>query len=199
MKNSLGNTVSCNNEMFFPMLKFSGRQWYMTDTELLNDERAAMRMKYPSAVEGRLSDGRMTWTLKLPHILCDTIPGRDTNTWELLLVYDADHPSVSANSQATKYRERYAGSIKIYPLSPTVAQLQSRASKYGRSFVPHLLEDEFGNRYLCTFRPQDFKAGMRAGEAVLSGANAFTQAIKWATHYELGLKDDAIWKKFCEH
>lgn len=185
---SIGNTD--NSNLSIKSEKFGGYQWYQKDHDLYVAETQAMKMYFPQAKEGKLADGRMTWTVTIPNIA--DVKGND---WTFLLVYDTDHPSNVANSNESSYSSRWAGSIKIYPVRPNVSEIRQAASKAGRGSVPHLLSDSYNNVYLCSFHPEDFEAG----RVVTSGVSVLGQAIRWATAYTTGLKSQTVWDKFSKH
>ena len=185
---SIGNTDNTNLNV--KSEKFGGYQWYNKDPDLYTAEVKAMRFYFPQAQEGKLADGRMTWTVTVPSIA--DVKGND---WTFLLVYDTDHPSNASNANESSYQRRWAGSIKIYPVRPNIAEIRQGATKAGRGSVPHLLCDSYNNVYLCSFHPEDFEAG----RVVTSGVSVLGQAIRWATAYTTGLKSQTVWDKFCKH
>ena len=123
----------------------------------------------------------MYWTIK-PRIRA--APPVD-EIWTIKLIYDSDHP----NSRC------FSGSIKPYPVNPSVDALIARAARHGRNYVPHLLPDSYKNRYLCTRSPSDFEAG----DLCDSAATVFGWCVEWALQYTIGLMDGAVWSGFCEH
>ena len=182
---SIGNTD--NSGLSIKSEKFGSYQWYQKDPDLYNAEVRAMNKYFPQAKEGKLPDGRMTWTVTIQNIA-----GEQGNDWTFFLVYGTNHPSNSANANESSYSSRWAGSVKIYPVRPNATEIKQAAKKAGRGDVPHLLLDSYGNVYLSTFHPEDFGSG----RFVTSGASVLGQAIRWATAFTTGLSDKENWDKF---
>ena len=185
---SIGNTD--NSGLSIKSEKFGVSQWYEEDLALYNAEVEAMNKFFPQAKEGKLPDGRMTWTVTIQNIA--DVEGND---WTFMLVYDTDHPSNSANANESSYSSRWAGSVKIYPVRPNATEIKQAAKKAGRGDVPHLLLDSYGNVYLDTFQHEDFEAG----RVVTSGVSVLGQAMRWATAFTTGLKSQAVWDIFKQH
>lgn len=156
-------------------------QWYQNDRNLMNAEINLMSQKYPDAKVFFLKDGRMAWTntanIKI---------GNKNYPWTFTLIYDSTHPN----------NVTYGGSVKSYLASPTISELQSRATKAGRGAIPHLRRDTYNNTFLCTNASGDVSDGKKEVSTAVTFMN---WAISWAYHYEMGLLDQQCWDKFCRH
>ena len=75
-------------------------------------------------------------------------------------------------------------------------ELSTIASNAGRSFVPHVISDSFGNRTLCTAPKTQVQAYIRKA---LTAITVATWTASWATHFQQGLTDNRVWEKFNEH
>lgn len=157
-------------------------QWYnKNDHRLFRTEVAAMRKFFPNAgFRFMQSTGNMYWVIDMK--VSETGFAR---TWRFMLVYDKDHP----------HNNTYGGSIKVCPIKPNESDIREMAEEYGREGVPHLLHDNGIGTYLCTRRSQDVKDGTKEANSAVSVAG---WAADWALHFEVGLRDDKIWNKFCD-
>jgi hypothetical protein len=148
--------------------------WYESDPQLLAAERAAMAKFFPQFRLEMLEDRRLCWEGAVsPHICWN-------GDWILMLVYDHDHPNNSS----------YGGSVRVYSLSP---DLVDTARQVGS--IPHTLTDSFGNLFLCTSRPEDF----RADSVTTSAASALGWAIKWINYFELWQAKAIDKEEFARH
>jgi hypothetical protein len=96
---------------------FASSQWYQRNKALMNAEIDLMSRQYPDASVSFMKDGRMAWKYT-----ANVKVGNISRQWTFLLIHDADHPRNVA----------YGGSIKVYVVSPTVQELQIRATNAGR-------------------------------------------------------------------
>ncbi len=176
------------------------RQWYARPElqPLLKKEMEAM-LPYVGQIRwgvnvGTLPDGRMFWRVRQP-IKANRVSGRGTlynNVYDILLVYDADHP-----------KSVHGTSIRAYLEGPhDLNWLQSRVNRSLRSpkYIPHVLKDQAdGSRYLCTSHYNNFSGSFDDPRGVASAKTSLLCAIKWLHNYECGLLSQAHWKKFHEH
>lgn len=167
----------------------SADQWYAKNPQLFATEIKLMQEHFPSATYGFLRDGTMIWRVKM-----DINPkgsrARPFDPWEMLIVYDKDHP----------HNLTYGGSIHLVPLSPSYDKLRRRAIKAGYRGVPHMIAglkvDGKEYNYLCTRIPKDVEDGR---EHACSAAKAMTWAADWALHYELCMRGDkALWNQWVD-
>ena len=111
--------------------------------------------------------------------------------YDLMLIYDNDHPQV-----------RYGSSVKSYLLSPTVDQLQdivNRTSGVTPKKIPHLLPDGNGELYLCSADTRDVSTSLDSAGGITSAATSLRFALRWLNIFEDGLIDPVIWGKFQRH
>ena len=157
-------------------------QWYNKNgRRLFRTEVAAMKHFFPKAGFSFMkSTGNMYWVIDMK--ISQT---GFTKTWRFMLVYDKNHP----------HNNSYGGSIKVYPIRPNEKDIRDMARDYGRKGVPHLLLDADNCTYLCTRRPEDVKDGTSEANSAVSVAG---WAADWALHFELGLRNDKVWNKFCD-
>lgn len=156
-------------------------QWYQGNHDLMNAEIDLMSKKYPDAEVSFLKDGRMAWTNS-----ANIKIGNKKYPWTFTLIYDSTHPNNST----------YGGSIKVFLTEPTIRELQVRATKAGRTGIPHLRRDKYNNTFLCTNTTDDVSDGTKEVSTAVTFLN---WAISWAYHYEMGLLDENCWNKFCSH
>ena len=142
-----------------------------------------MKKAFPQAELSVLKDDRLCWNITFNGIL-DT--NGNKHSWNFLLIYDTDHP----------HNRDYGGSIKVYPIKPSMNELSAIASNAGKSFVPHVISDSFGNRTLCTAPKEQVQVNNRK---TLSAITVATWTASWATHFQQGLTDNRVWQKFNEH
>ena len=138
-----------------------------------------------------MNDGRMYWVVNTKPNLGRDENGREYNTmkYKLLLVYDADHPKV-----------RYGSSVKVYPVSPSIDELQSYVNRLPGvtpKNVPHTLVDSTGARYLCTADTSNVSDDITRG--ITSAVTSYRFAVRWLTIFELGIRDPKTWAKFQRH
>lgn len=171
----------------------SASQWYETNKDLYNAEVAAMRKEFnnPNLQPKFMNDGRMYWVVNTKPNLGRDENGREYNTmkYKLLLVYDADHPKV-----------RYGSSVKVYPVSPSIDELQSYVNRLPGvtpKNVPHTLVDSTGARYLCTADTSNVSDDITRG--ITSAVTSYRFAVRWLTIFELGIRDPKTWAKFQRH
>ena len=164
----------------------ANKQWYENNRDLLEAEIVAMNDFKTDARFYFMDDGRMYWLVRF----CPVVAGRKTRTYTLALVYDEDHPKL-----------RYGSSVKAYPLSPTIDELQqmiNRMPNVSPKNIPHTLVDSRGERYLCSADTSNIKTDMKNG-GVTSAATSLRFAMRWINIFELGLIDPETWAKFQRH
>ena len=189
-------TENTNNQVkakTIPKAVVSASQWYETNKDLYNAEVAAMRKEFnnPNLQPKFMNDGRMYWVVNTKPNLGRDENGREYNTmkYKLLLVYDADHPKV-----------RYGSSVKVYPVSPSIDELQSYVNRLPGvtpKNVPHTLVDSTGARYLCTADTSNVSDDITRG--ITSAVTSYRFAVRWLTIFELGIRDPKTWAKFQRH
>lgn len=157
-----------------PEGKLAAFYWYERDPELLKGEKEVMNNFFPRFRLDKMPDGRLFWTGTLNPEL------RKNSSWTLHVVYDNNHPHNSS----------FGGSIKIYSVYP---DLDAISKKLGT--IPHTLRDSSGSIYLCTSRPEDFKAH----STVTSAASALGWAAKWIAYFELWIAGDISTERFASH
>jgi len=183
----LRNKSNTNSTASLPSVY--SKQWYAKKPELFATEVKLMRQHFPSAEYGILDDGTMFWRVVMDINPRDST-ARPFEPWQLLLVYDKDHP----------HNKTYGGSIHIVPLSPSYDDLHRRAIKAGYPGVPHVLQDlQVGGqkfKYLCTRIHKDVEDGKHFA---CSAAKAVTWAADWALHYELCVRGDKnLWNRWVD-
>jgi len=137
-------------------------QWHESDKSLLEDEVEAMNFLFSGFQLLQLPDKRLAWQgIVAPNL----VTGKK---WEILAVYDHDHP-----------QERGGSSVKVFLVNPTLDELCQRLG-----FIPHhILRSEQDGRYLCTMAPD----AVKKGERVTSAANNLLRASKWLICAEMVL------------
>lgn len=191
-------TESSNSQVkakTIPKAVVSASQWYETNKDLYNAEVVAMRKEFnnPNLQPKFMNDGRMYWVVNTKPNLGRDENGRAYNTlkYKLLLVYDADHPKV-----------RYGSSVKVYPVSPSLDELQSYVNRLpsvasDKKNIPHTLIDSSGARYLCTADTSNVSDDITRG--ITSAVTSYRFAVRWLTIFELGIRDPKTWAKFQRH
>lgn len=178
-----------------PKAVVSVSQWYETNKDLYNAEVAAMRREFnnPNLQPQFMDDGRMYWVVNTKPNLGKDENGNEYKTmkYKLLLVYDADHPKV-----------RYGSSVKAYPASPTIEEMQGYVNRLpsvarDKKNIPHVLPDETGHLYLCSADTSNVSADISKG--VTSAVTSYRFAVRWLTIFELGIRDPKTWAKFQRH
>ena len=159
-------------------------QWYEKDKTLYEFEFEEMQRAFPQAELSVLKDDRLCWNITFNGIM----DGEGVkHTWSFMLIYDSDHP----------HNKDYGGSIKVYPVKPSMVELSQMAKDAGKSSgVPHVITDSFGNRILCTAPISQVQANSRKSVSAITAA---TWTASWATHFQQGLTDDCVWAKFSQH
>jgi len=157
-------------------------QWYNKNgRRLFRTEVAAMKHFFPKAgFDFMKSTGNMYWVIDMK-----VSQTGFAKTWRFMLVYDKNHP----------HNNNFGGSIKVCPIRPNEKDIKKMANDYGRKGVPHLLHDAGLGTYLCTRRSEDVKDGTSEANTAVSVAG---WAADWALHFELGLRNDKVWNKFCD-
>jgi len=153
-------------------------QWYKKNPRLLQAEIAAMHMRFPKARHGFYPEnGNMYWLVKV-----NVFGDGSVKPWTFQLVYDKDHP----------HKRGYGGSLKVKPIVPSLADLETIAKAHGRPGVPHVIRSDshFLKRYLCTRWPDDISTG-------ISAVQATAWAVDWAAHFEIGMRNKKAWNKWC--
>ena len=162
----------------------SAPQWYEKDKNLYEFELKEMKKAFPKAELSVLKDDRLCWNITFNGILD---ANGNEHSWNFMMIYDSDHP----------HKRDYGGSIKVYPLNPSYDELVIMAKNAGRNFIPHILMDSFGNKLLGT-APRE-QVQVNNYHKIFSAVTAATWAASWATHFQMGLTDESVWNKFCEH
>jgi len=165
--------------------KFASPQWYTEGRGIQQweIEHAEMLRRYPSATLEVLKDDRLAWHIAFPGIL-DANGGK--HLWQFMLIYDSDHP----------HNRDYGGSVKVYPIRPTYEEMVSMARNAGRSGVPHVLNDTYGHKRLCTAPHAQVQAN---SVETVTAVTVAGWTASWANHFQIGLTDSAVWAKFCQH
>ena len=84
------------------------------------------------------------------------------------------------------YRSPRNGSVRTYLTSPTVDEAAEMFRGFRGVYPPHVLTDEYGNRFLCTC----------CGDVERCVADCFSDAARWLSTFELALVDDAAYRRF---
>ena len=201
------------NPKLVPKTVVSADQWYEKNPDLLTAEKAAMYdFQGKKARFCILKDGRACWMVSSRPLVASmnkcanctmqnckkrcaaqktNAKGTMCRKYDLLLVYDSDHPQV-----------RYGSSVKAYLLNPTVNQLQdivNRTSGVSPKNIPHLLWDGNGELYLCSADTSDVSTSLDSKGGITSAATSLRFALRWINIFELGLMDPVTWGKFQEH
>ena len=204
--------VSANPKLV-PKTVVSANQWYEKNPDLLTAEKAAMYdFQGKKAKFCILKDGRACWMVSSRPLVASinkcanctmqnckkrcvaqnaNAKGSMCRKYDLLLVYDNDHPQA-----------RYGSSVKAYPLNPTVNQLQdivNRTSGVSPKNIPHLLRDGNGELYLCSADTRDVSTSLDSKGGITSAATSLRFALRWINIFELGLIDPETWGKFQRH
>jgi len=158
-------------------------QWYDTNREQFDFEVKEIKRRFPNAELSMLPDDRVYWTITFPGIV--DLQG-NRHSWTFMMIYDSDHP----------HNKGYGGSIKVYPVKPTLTDMETMASRAGRGSVPHLYVDEFGNKVICT-APSKQVANDPNRKVTAITVAAWTSS--WATHFQQGLSDATVWNRFIQH
>ena len=160
------------------------KQWYEEDTLLFDMEKAEMGQRFPEARLEQLSDGRYYWILEFPLIVSPVSPPDCVRKWKIMMVYDSDF------TPFVKQRKGYTRTIRIYPLSPNMKDMEEMYRIHKGCYPPHILVDEFANKYLCV----DYDNGK--SDRVARAADVAADTIKWLTAFELSLIYNDIFEKF---
>jgi len=158
-------------------------QWYEKEKKLYEFEYNEMKKAFPQAELSVLKDDRICWNITFNGILD---ANGNKHAWSFMLIYDSDHP----------HNRDFGGSIKVYPIKPSMDNLYSMASKAGRPPFTHVWKDAFNNPILCTAPKTQVQANERKS---LSAITVASWTASWATHFQLGLTDSRVWAKFNEH
>lgn len=148
------------NRISIPTGRLCSFCWYERNPQLMAAEQAAMAKFFPQFHLDVLDDRRLFWEGVVAPQICWN------GNWTLMLVYDHDHPNNSS----------YGGSVRVYSISPDLEQISHEIGP-----IPHTLKDSFGNLFLCTSRPSDFRVDV----VTTSAASALGWAIKWIHYFEL--------------
>ena len=156
-------------------------QWYRSNPSLQRAEIEAMHKFRPELRHSYLPNGNMYWEAQLTPEICGS-----SRSWNLLLVYDPDHP-----------KQRWGGSVKVYPVRPNIEEMQQllKAAAVKPKIIPHLLEDDYKNLYLCTAH----YSYINKDNTITSAATCLRYAIRWINFFELGLLDQETWADFQKH
>lgn len=149
------------------------KQWYETNPMLLEAEKAAMHKLLPNFTLDKLDDGRLYWYGAL------NIGVLGDNVWNVMAVYDNNHPV-----------QKMGSSVKVYLVEPDINEIIENLG-----WRPHhLLIDSNNETYLCTTEAEYVKADVN--KAVTSAASVLGWAIKWLTAFELVLTGDLSMEDF---
>lgn len=201
------------NPKLVPKTVVSADQWYEKNPDLFTAEKAAMYdFQGKKARFCILKDGRACWMVSSRPLVASmnkcanctmqnckkrcvaqnaNAKGSMCRKYDLLLVYDNDHPQA-----------RYGSSVKAYLLNPTVDQLQdivNRTSGVSPKNIPHLLRDGNGELYLCSADTRDVSTSLDSKGGITSAATSLRFALRWINIFELGLIDPVTWGKFQRH
>lgn len=201
------------NLKLVPKTVVSVDQWYEKNPDLLTAEKAAMYdFQGKKARFCILKDGRACWMVSARPLVASmnkcanctmqsckkrcfaqkaNAKGTMCRMYDLLLVYDNDHP-----------KPRYGSSVKAYLLNPTVDQLQdivNRTSGVSPKNIPHLLRDGNGELYLCSADTRDVSTSLDSKGGITSAATSLRFSLRWINIFELGLLDPVTWGKFQGH
>ena len=175
-----GTTIS-NGTFAVDVIPSNPDQWYNKNRALFRTEVLTMRQAHPDASFGFFKEtGNMYWTIKMK--ISQT---GFANEWTFVLIYDKDHP----------HNRDYGGSIKVFPIKPSMEDLKRMASEHNRPGVPHLIRHETHGTYLCTRRTEDVADGTTA---VSSARQVAAWAADWAIHFEVGIRDKRVWNQWCD-
>ena len=179
--NTVENGATIPQGTFAASMPGDPTQWYnKNDHRLFRTEVAAMKKYFPKAGFGFMkSTGNMYWVIDMK-----VSQSGFAQNWRFMLVYDKNHP----------HNNSYGGSIKVYPINPNESDIKSKARRFGRPGVPHLLHDTDNKCYLCTRRTEDVKDGTHEANSAVSVA---AWAADWALHFEVGIRDKKVWNKWC--
>lgn len=161
-----------------PKGKLANFYWYEHSPELLKEEKKLMSKFFPQ-FNIREDNGKLWWK--------GTIKSNRGGDWTLAAVYQNDHPNNST----------YGGSIRIYSIKPDIDSLYRRLR-----WIPHLLDDEDGLKYLCTSESGDFKAFKDSKDRVkkvTSAASALSWASKWIFLFESWIHEEISKDEFASH
>lgn len=183
--------------------------WYENRPNLLIAEQETMQAYFRAFQLLKMGDGRLYWHGKVRP------SGSAGSDWEIMLVYDHNHP----------HNNTYGGSIKAYCSSPELDVINKLVSRFHSQyaadsaaayasylalleymgiprscmstrsqnkffhnlgehrgwFIPHVLTDNFGNKYLCTARPSDLLDGIKE---VSTAATALGFVLTWVYAFE---------------
>lgn len=159
-------------------------QWYNKNPILFKGEVASMLKRHPKAKMGFLkATGNMYWIIETKII-------DGMKPWTFLLEYEKDHPNNNG----------YGGSIHVQLLkSPSIEELRERARKNGRKGIPHIVSAKRANgedyNYLCTRFPEDVNDGT---SRITGAVQVAGWAADWALHFETGIRNKAVWNKWCD-
>ncbi len=174
-----------------PKAVVSSKQWYESNPDLFMAEKAAMydyqgnRAKF-----GVMRDGRAYWRVRCQ----PAIAGKDKRScraYDIVLVYDNDHPQA-----------RYGSSVKAYLIRPTITDLQEIVNKtpgVSPKNIPHVLRDPNGELYLCSADTSNVSTSLDSSGGITSAATSLRFALRWINIFELGLLDPVTWGKFQGH
>lgn len=169
-------TNNTGNNIQIPPGKLANFYWYERDPELYNAEIKIMNDSFSSFKIGKLDDGKLYWEGEIqPKLL-------GNHTYQLMLVYDNNHPNNSS----------YGGSVKCYLVSPEIEEMEEAI---GRP-LPHILIDSAGHKYLCTSEKENFRAST---DHSTSASSCLRWAVKWIAVYELYIGGQATFEEFAGH
>ena len=156
-------------------------QWYISDNLLCIAEEQAMRKFYPNAVQGYLSDGRMCWTNTFTKII-SPFSRTGYEDFTVMMVYNKDHPNLTD--------EAHTGSVKMYMISPRIEEMHRRFTQCRQSSCPHIMNDNFGNQYICLTINYDLR---KKADHITSGAQYMGQMANWLNAAQGSLVSDRIY------
>jgi integrative and conjugative element protein (TIGR02256 family) len=149
--------------------------WYERDLELFELEKQAMANFFPDFKLDKLDDGRMCWIGNIAPC------GQDDIIWNLMAVYNDDHPDNSSGD-----------SIKIYVIYPDLNDMKESLAP---AILPHVLRDNDDKLFLSL----SGKNSLLIQNRVPSAATFLKEASKWTfavTHWLHGdIEDNDMYYK----
>ena len=154
------------------IIQQSSYLWYEKDRSLYEAEIIAMKKFFPQFKETKTENGILSWQGKI------NSPIGDGTKWELLLIYDNDHPHIDS----------VIGSVKVYLVNPKLEDLEEKLEEK----IPLLLKDLEGNLHIPTIMESD----LQNNDTILTAVAYLGRAIKWIAFYELWLAGDLSTDEF---
>lgn len=151
-------------------------QWYENNPTLLEAEKAAMKIRFPNFILGKLDDGRLYWEGEL-------VPGfyarkfKQKKSYYVLAVYQSNHPN-----------QQIEPSVFVYIVYPEVHDLER---DLGGS-IPFIMKDSYGEFYFRTWEPNV----VQTGHCVTTAASVLCRTTALLCAYELVLTGDLDYQTF---